>query len=822
MKCLPPCYNQDYYQQLFATKGLPLLALSEPTPRTLNLNQISDQAVGGKAAGLAELAAMGLPVPAAFVILDASMEAFPEDLLLRYLEIGGGRVAVRSSAIGEDGESASFAGQYETVLNVEGEAALKAAIRECVASLHSGRADSYNTAKGHIDDARMCVVVQRMLQPLAAGVLFSADPVSGRHDRLVIDAVSGLGEALVSGEATPDHYELDLDNQVSLQEIVNDKAILTPPQLQAIAQGARHAVASHGAHLDMEWAFDEHGELQWLQARPITTLGCDLNEDYTPIPADQVITRCNVGEMMPGPVCPLTFSTQGRAIEHGMQHMHVCYAGRPEITDEWTQINLFYGHMFINMSGGLESSRYVSLTNAEIMGQTLCGRLIPQLKDPLNKKNLLRRWWGTIQFLRYCLRAKRVIEEFLDRFAHFQVQYLEDSLSMVQELEQCFPWLLEADEVHLRSSACSGLMEGIIQGIVSGGNKRPTDAENAALQAEAARLLAGASGVESAEMVEELDTVVDLIAADAQVAEQFRQWSAAEALAWLQSDSSESIGREYAAFMARHGHRGYRELCIREKAWREDPDQLIQTMQASLLARLSGSYKQRRSSQIDLSTLGLALRTLLPAAHNAIRQREQTKSMLVEATYRLKRGYRHLGKLLANEGKLPDEDLVFFFSRRELSDLCRSPGKNVAALAIRRRNALKFQQKLEFDDVYVGFAKPIEHATIVSHSDNELVGRPVSRGLVEGRARVAITLDQAAELEPGEILISHITDIGWTPYFSLIGGLATDVGSAVSHGAVIAREYGLPAIVNLRVATKVIKTGDLVRLDADRGVLTRL
>jgi pyruvate,water dikinase len=104
----------------------------------------------------------------------------------------------------------------------------------------------------------------------------------------------------------------------------------------------------------------------------------------------------------------------------------------------------------------------------------------------------------------------------------------------------------------------------------------------------------------------------------------------------------------------------------------------------------------------------------------------------------------------------------------------------------------------------------------------ELVGRPVSRGVVEGLARVAMTVEEAADLQPGEILIAPITDVGWTPYFSLIAGLATDVGSALSHGAVIAREYGLPAIVNLRAATKVFKTGDRVRLDADKGVLVRI
>ena len=362
--------------------------MNKPLPQCLNLAEIADEAVGGKAQGLGELIEMGLQVPAGFVILDASPTALTSDLAERCAAIGGGKVAVRSSAIGEDGESASFAGQYETILNVEGEAALRQAIIDCLQSLHSGRADAYNRDQAHIDETRMCVVVQRMVDAAAAGVLFTADPVSGRHDRLVIDAVPGLGEALVSGEETPDHYELNLANEIVLSELVGESPILYDACLVSMAESARHAVIQHGAHLDMEWAIDTDGRIEWLQARPITTLGGDLNDGYTPIPEDEVITRCNVGEMMPGPVCPLTFSTQGRAIEHGMQHMHVCYAGRPAITDEWTQINLFYGHMFINMSGGLESARTVSVTNAEIMAQTLCGRPIPELKDPPGKKIL--------------------------------------------------------------------------------------------------------------------------------------------------------------------------------------------------------------------------------------------------------------------------------------------------------------------------------------------------------------------------------------------------------------------------------------------------
>jgi len=797
---------------------------SDGLPQIVSLDEISDRTgdrpMGGKAEGLSQLVRMGLPVPSAFVILDAQADVFPANLLNHYQRIGGGRVAVRSSALGEDGEETSFAGQFDTFLNVEGEADLRRAIGDCVASLSGREARAYGHEKGRADPESMCVVVQAMVDPQAAGVLFSADPVSGRHDRLVVDAVRGLGESLVSGDVTPDHYVLNSENAVVRQELVTKESILTHEQLCSLALGARKAAQGLGKPVDMEWAIDGDGAIQWLQARPITTLGGDLNADFTPISRGDVITRCNVGEMMPGPVCPLTFSTQGRAIEHGMQHMQVCYGGRPAITSEWTQINLFFGHMFINLTGGLEASRFVSITSAETIGQSVCGRVIPELRDPPNKKSLPRRILGTLQFIRYCLKATKTIAEFDSRFRHFHLRYCDDSLGMVKEMERKFPWLLEADEVHLRSSAYSGLMEGVVQGVVVNRDSDSDSNRAAAQQAEAARLLAGASHVESAMMVEQLDEVVDTIAQDRAQAEKFRSASAEEALGWLQDSESGAAGIGFRSFLRHHGHRGYRELCVREKSWADEPQQVVQTMQASISARIAGDYQPKKVAPVSLSKLSLALRFLVPRAHLAIRQREQTKSMLVDATYRLKCGYRYLGVLLEREGALPDADLVFFLSREELSEFCRRPTADWVDRMVLRRRALDFQQKLEFDDVYIGSAEPREAATPITTAAGEYAGRPVSRGVVEGRARVATTLDEAASLEPGEILISHITDIGWTPYFSLIAGLATDVGSAVSHGAVIAREYGLPAIVNLGVVTRVVGTGDWVRLDADKGLLT--
>ena len=142
--------------------------------------------------------------------------------------------------------------------------------------------------------------------------------------------------------------------------------------------------------------------------------------------------------------------------------------------------------------------------------------------------------------------------------------------------------------------------------------------------------------------------------------------------------------------------------------------------------------------------------------------------------------------------------------------------------ALKRREALAFQNSLEFDDVSVGRPTPLIARPAPGVTGDEIIGRPASRGTVEGVVRVAKSIVDARELQRGEILVTPVTDVGWTPYFTVIAALVTDIGSSVSHGAVVAREYGLPCVVNTLVATQALKTGDRVRVDGDRGLITRL
>jgi len=790
--------------------------------RLIWLRDLTDQAAGGKAHGLKQLMDWQLPCPDGFVILETSEPVPLAGLEAFYERLGGGKVAVRSSALGEDGEHASFAGQYETVLDVEGIDQLRSAIDQCVASLHSARADAYQDDK-HIASATMCVVVQKMVDASVAGVLFTVDPVSNRYDRLVIDAVKGLGEALVSGEATPDHYEFDETDNLCYQELVADTAILTPHQQQQLVAQARQAVQLAGQPLDMEWAIDGAGQLYWVQARPVTTLASDLREYDTPVAADEIVTRCNIGEMMPGACCPLTLSITGRGIEQGMQHMHVSYAGRPAITDDWTQVAISHGQMFINLSGGAVATASVLGVDVDSMGQSICGRTVPGLQGP-DPKPFPVRLLGFARLLNYLLTADRAIASLQRDLDRFSIDSAGDSVAIMRAVDDAVPMLDRTYCVHLQSSSTSGFTGGILQAMLARmpGNKAEHDAE-------AARLLAGAKGVESAVLVDQLDNIARGIAAlPADQANMFCQATAEEALAWFSAGAPKDIANSFLAFLDRHGHRGYRELCLRQPSWSQSPTELVKTIQASVTARLVDGGTESRPDSINVDELPAGLRWILPKAHNAIRRREATKSMLVKTTHTLSVAYLALGERLVAEGVLTDCDQVFFFSHAELKALV-SQAREVGAddsrwvnAADKRRLALSFQDQLHFDEICYGHPQPLEHRQAADAQEGVISGRPVSRGVVEGIARVARSVDEAAALQSGEILVAPITDVGWTPYFNLIAGLVTDIGSSVSHGAVIAREYGLPAIVNTGVGTRRIATGDRVRLDADKGTVELL
>jgi phosphohistidine swiveling domain-containing protein len=794
------------------------------TSRIIELPAIVDARYGGKALGLAQLSAAGFSVPAAFVIADAEPDALPAGLRERYdrlVDAGTvGTVAVRSSAAGEDGDESSFAGQYDSILGVADYDGLVAAVRRCVASTGSDRASAYQADTGI--SGKMHVVVQEMVAARAAGVVFTADPTSARRDLAVVDAIAGLGEALVDGSTTSDHYEIDRAGVITDRQTAELPAI-TDAEVTAIVTGARKAEAQWGHPLDLEWAIDDAGELRWLQARPITTLPGDLGAmDSVVAGADHVYTRCNVGEMMPGAFCPLTASVSGQAIEYAMQMVQVSGGFQAAYQeDRWLQMGYFSGHLFLNMTEGTALSSGILGNSLEQYSLSIAGRVVDELvgKPPLS---FPRRFVNTVRLTTFALSAGPHIRRLDRKLARTSTPSADTPAVLLAELETAVELYHEATLTHVRSSSRSAVAANVLEDTVVKASLKAGRTEDEG-RARASALMAGATDVESAVMLAQLDEVVADLARDEQAGGRFLELGAADAVAWLVGGGAGTTAQKFNDFLERHGHRGYRELCVRDPSWGDDPEGLGTIMQAMLRARLATGGAARPAPAVDDSDLPRALRSLAAMARAGARGREATKSRMVVVAHRLSRGYRLLGEQLAELGRLPDADLVFFFDRSELPGLLASEDtSDMVAVARTRRAALPFQARLVFPDVTVGKPVPFRPKPPEGVEDGVIVGRPACGGVVEGAVRVATTIAEAQDLQPGEILVAPVTDVGWTPYFTLIAALVTDIGSSVSHGAVVAREYGLPCVVNTQGATRVLRTGDRVRVDGDRGTVTIL
>ena len=782
--------------------------------RILTLSGVSGQPVGGKAEGLARLEKMGLRVPPTRILVEAQ-PGFRSPEILRAIEpLGPGPLAVRSSALGEDGAESSFAGQYETILNVEGEAALFEAIDQCLASTESARAKAY---RSDIEDGEagppMSIVLQRMVDAQASGVCFTVDPFSDRRNRLILDSVVGLGESLVSGEASPDHDELRRSSgEWEPRQCVGEKPALSEDQRAQLANEALQAEAAAGEPLDLEWAIDRDGTLYWLQARPITTLGLDPQVlDTPPMEPGDVFTRCNVGEMMPGAVSPLTFSTCARGIDVGWQDNLITLGVRPERSASNVYIGMSHGHLFINLSEGARFASAVTGSHPDEQSLAICGRIVPEVVAPsstplwVRGPRTLRQVWSIV-------RAQPQIRAMERLVADGAIEVGANARDTWRAIDRQMESLYEAYARHLIVSSGAGALTPILLRVLAG--REEPSAEHHAL---VGHLLAGAENVESADIATGAKIILEALL-KVSAPEAFSEGTVESARDWLEGPTSGEAGQAWRDYMGRHGHRSLRELDVRQPEWAYDPEPLIRSLQAQLRARQEEDVVKAQRPQAPSVALG-RLRWVAPMAHAAVRNRERSKSLLVSTTVHFKRAYRALGLQLVSEGRLPDADAVFFLLHEELGACAEGvDGLDWATIAVARRGLLPYQQSLRFPEVTVGRPEPERPAPPQAGADR-VVGKPVSRGQVEGFVRVVHSLAEAEALRPGEILVSSITDVGWTPYFAIIAGLVTDVGSAVSHGAVVAREYGLPAVLNTGHGTEVLTTGDRVRLDGDTGIV---
>jgi pyruvate,water dikinase len=790
------------------------------------LDLADGEPVGGKAAQLARLYRLGLRVPEGFVIIGVTPGNLPAELD-EFIARLGGPVAVRSSAVDEDSAERSFAGQFETILGVSGAPAIREAVERCLASAFGARAEAYRNDTHAHGTVRMAVVVQRMVDAVAAGVVFTADPVTGQRDRVVVHAVPGLGEALVGGYRTPDHFALSRNGVVLERAVQAGSPAVDGPPLAQLVQDALKAESEFGYPLDLEWALGRDDRVYWLQARPITTLdlpGPDELDD--PVDPSWQITSYNVAEWMPGAMPPLSWSVVGPSYVAAISELYVRAGLSKEQVDRVPILVNVQGHAFINMTNFYLLGSQMFGMDKDSSDLTLTGQVLPTAKLPPDAP-ALERLMNTVRYFRLIPAGRKRLNAFVARHTGFRVEPTKDLVEYYRRLDQARAIFYESGAVHVQTSLMAMGFLGLFQRLLSRGG--PPSAKS---HAAVAALLAGAksdaprAAESSIGLADALDILGARIVAAPGAAERFISASPAEALQWLRNPSSGDAGEAFSAFLKAHGHRCIRELDFRERDWEEDPVRLVQSLQRIVSAPPPTKTGWEREAQAALAELSWGARHLikwlLPKAHAEVVERERSKSFSVSLARQLKRGYVDFALRLVAEGRLPDTDLIFFFEHEELERLAQGPAQDLVRRAEHRRRLHPRKLATDFPRVCQGKPLPLTDTPNAAREGDVMQGTPLSRGVAIGPARVARTVEEAAAMQPGEILVTPFTDVGWTPYFSRAAGLATEVGSVLSHGAVVAREYGLPAIAGLPGLTRRFKTGDILRVDGNTGELRRL
>ncbi len=745
--------------------------------------------------------------------------------------------AVRSSATAEDLPTASFAGQQDTYLNVVGQAAILQHVSRCWASLFTERAVIYRLRNGF--DGRkvhIAVVVQRMVFPQASGILFTADPVTGNRKVASVEASFGLGEALVSGLVNADVYKVR-DGEVvartvgtkrlaiyaSLAGGTQEQAIeperqgqpaLTDGQVVLLAQLGRRIEAHFGRPQDIEWCLVEDG-FQIVQSRPITTL--------FPIPVagdgeNHVYVSVGHQQMMTDPLKPLGLSvwqlTTPRPMAEAGGRLFVDVtqilaspASRAGLVEGLGKSDPLIGDALRTI---VEREGFLPSLSDEGPAWTPPGSApTPIETDPAIVADLIEHSQASIAAVKRDIQAKSgsVLLDFIlaDIQEMRRVQFDPQSMQVILAGMEATWWLNDQLQAWLgEKNAADTLAQSVPNNVTS-------------------------------EMGLALLDVADVIRPHQDVVAFLQH---VEGEGFLDELPKLAGGREARdaihAWLDKYGMRGVGEIDITRPRWTERPAMLVPIILGNIknFASCAGERRFEQGRQ-EAWKKEQELLERLRALPDGEQKAEETKRMIDRV--RTFAGYREYPKYgmisryfvykqalleeaarLVQAHVLHEQEEIFYLRFQELQDVVRT--NQVDDQLIRqRREAFKSYQALTPPRVLTSDGEVIAGA--YRRDDlpvGALVGLPVSAGMIEGRARVILDMAKA-DLEAGDILVTAYTDPSWTPLFVAIKGLVTEVGGLMTHGAVIAREYGLPAVVGVEHATRLIRDGQRIRVHGTDG-----
>ena len=788
-------------------------------------------------------------------------------------------VAVRSSATAEDLPGMSFAGQQDTYLNVIGADSLLRAVMECWASLWTARAIGYrmrNTVPA--EGLALAVAVQRMVPSESSGVLFTANPLSGSRRETVIDAAFGLGEALVSGKVEPDHYLVRAADGRILSKTLGAKALqirvrpgggtesreensasrqaLSDDQIIELARLGGRARLLFADPQDIEWALAD-GKFFLVQSRPITSL--------FPLPEglpDEKLRVFFSFAAVQGMLDPMT--TLGR----DSIRMIVAVAARlfgVRVTTE-TQTVLFSAgeRLWVNFTPVLKNSigrRIVPYVLALV--EPSVGQAVVQIKDEPDLQpgrsgisiraffqlarfvvpmglNILRNMISPRARREYIVAGgERLLEKMEDRIAAIPGDRWQRLAAVVDLL----PNLAAGDLPHTFTLFVSGVASGMASwNILNGIARKAMDdpAARAELQDLILQVTRGMPYNPTTEMDLALWRMAKAVRGDPESLRVFQQTGAAELCERYRAGklppvAMQAVGR----FLETYGGRGLGEIDLGRTRWAEDPTHVFETLLNFLqiedenqapdavfargassaqeaVDRLAAAVRKTRGGWIKARLV----RFFAGRARQLMGARESPKFFAVRMMYKIHRELLKLGRDFLAAGELVREDDLFFLSISENRAFAARDGRDWRGLIAERRQAYGRElRRRQIPRLLLSDGRAFYEGLIPAEdSGASIVGSPVSPGMAEGVVHVVFD-PRGAALAPGEILVCPGTDPSWTPLFLSAGALVMEVGGMMTHGSVVAREYGIPAVVGVHAATTRLQTGQRVRVDGSKGIV---
>lgn len=802
-------------------------------------------------------------------LAEGLLQALQRELQGRWPRI---KLAVRSSAVGEDSAGSSFAGQLDSELDVETLPALERAIKSTWASLFSLRVLVY-ARRNRLALRHMGVIVQPQVAARLSGVLFTQDP-TGRNPRdMVAEYVNGLGDRLVSGAVTPNRLRIDRSKRTVTAEFIAGES--GTPDARIIA--AIGKVASHGMQLedrfgsaqDLEWCVDRDDRVVLVQCRPVTRpAGRSVPQRYH-------WSNANIAENFPEPVSPFLFSivrpgysAYFRNLGQGFGLSRKRIAAAAEAFDNI--VGLQGGRLYYNLSnihrllqmmpGGRRLTEYFNLfVGAEDTPASVAparGRISLAFECLRIAACVL---WQYLFIQRRVRRFERRIDAFA---ARTQPRALEgkDAAALAADLSAFLEIRLkhwnDAALADTAAMVCYGLLKARLARWLGSGDQ-------AVLHND---LLKGLPDLASAMPVTRLWELSRRIAGDDALKSLFLDHSAADILEAIRQAPHVEFARAFDEYLERWGFRSSAELMLTTATPVEDPRPLVDLLRAylrpdtaspELRAQQQAQSRLAASAAIEaritpsawwravpLFSASSRFRLLLRATQGAIRLRERARMKQALLYTRLRHIALHLGDRLVGQRVLPQRDDIFMLTVEEVLGLVSGAATGVAAIpetVSERRNAMLASAAMQPPDRIVleegaawrpapamadtpsqepqadlRVAAPASPGESVRQS---LHGFGACGGAALGNAAVVLDVAQAGRVETGQILVTRQTDPGWATVFFLVRGLVIERGGMLSHGAIIAREYGIPAVIGVPDATRLIRDGDLLRVDGDRGLV---